>query len=60
MVYDEGIPAQSVSDAILASRNSIMRERLVDAAREARRRRLLALGEYEKLQEVFDELEDAQ
>jgi len=60
VVYDEGIPAQSVSDAILASGNSVMRERLVDAAREARRQRLLTLGEYEKLQEAFSELEDTQ
>lgn len=60
IVYDEGIPAQSISDAILASKDSIIHERLIDAAREAARQRLFYLGEYEKLQEVFDELKAAQ
>ena len=57
--YDNGIPAQSVADAILTCKKTVMRERLLDAVRDAQQKQLLYLGDYEKLKEEFHELEDA-
>ena len=57
VVLDEGIPAQSIPDAILSCKGTIMRERLVAAVREARRQGLLTANEYVLLRGEFDELE---
>lgn len=45
----EGIPSQSVSDALLACKGRVMLERLLDAAREAKGRGLVRESEYKNL-----------
>lgn len=51
-VYD-GIPSQTVADALLTCRASVMRDRLRDAADEARSRGLITRREHEMLKEEF-------
>ena len=45
----EGIAAQEVSDAILAAVTTVRRDRLEDAAKEARRRGLLSAEECKRI-----------
>lgn len=52
----EGIPTTTVARALLDARGTVMRERLIDGAREATRRGLLLHGEGEQ---VIHELEEA-
>ncbi|MBQ9020662.1 MAG: type IV toxin-antitoxin system AbiEi family antitoxin domain-containing protein [Eggerthellaceae bacterium] len=60
VVFDNGIPAQSVTDAIITCKKTVMTDRLLDAIHDAQRQHLLYLGDFEKLKEEFHELEDAQ
>jgi hypothetical protein len=47
----EGIPSQSVFDSMLTCRDSIMSERLLDAAREAQRQGLITESEAKTIRE---------
>ena len=49
----EGVPCQSVADAIRTCRGSVMKERLVDAIDEAGRQGLVGRKEYEELKQEF-------
>ncbi len=49
----EGVPSQSVADAIRACRGSVMKERLVDAIDQAEREGLLDRREYGELMGEF-------
>lgn len=50
----EGIPSQSIAEAILDCRGSVMQERLRSAADEARDRGLITKAEYERLKEELE------
>lgn len=45
----EGIPSQSVADALIACKGRVMPERLLEAAREAKERGLVRDSEYKEL-----------
>lgn len=45
----EGIPSESVADALMECKGHVMPERLLDAAREAKERGLIKDGEYREL-----------
>lgn len=47
----EGIPSQTIAEAILDCRDSVMRERLQGAAEEARERGLITKAEYDHVKE---------
>lgn len=49
--YYEGIRSQRVADALRECRHAVMRERLVDATRQAKREGLITEKEYGELQE---------
>ena len=49
----EGIPCQTVADAIRACRGKVMAERLAEAVEEAARRGLIGLREHEELRRKF-------
>lgn len=53
VTVNEGIPSQSVADAIMTCRGSVMEERLLQAIEDARSRGLLAAAEYDALREEF-------
>lgn len=51
--FNEGIPSQSVADAIMACRGIVMEERLLQAVEDARSRGLLDTAEYKALRREF-------
>ena len=55
VVNYEGIPSQSVAEALLDCRGRIMNERLKGATENARREGLLTSAEYEKLKGALDD-----
>lgn len=50
VTFYEGIRSQRVADAIRECRRSVMPERLIDAATQARREGLVTVGEYNELE----------
>ena len=49
----EGVPCQTVSDAIRTCKGTVMKDRLVDAIEEAERQGLIGRHEYEELRKEF-------
>lgn len=56
--FVEGIPSQSVADAIIQCKDSVMSERLIDGAKKAMSMGLVTSAEYSKIIEVLEVTDD--